>query len=221
MTPRARRGLENSPKEAPKGAPKEAPFGDGLACTLAAWISTAELKPGQRIGYLEELAGKFAVPLSRMRQAVRTLVEAGLLSQRVGAGGGIFVATEEKLALARVLKWALIAGRVQSSVVLEALAEIEALCASLAASRGDAMQLEVLASATRSDSFHDLLGESSGNAVLAWLRGALDRAIEAEPIPGDPDSVVYSHAHIVDAIRARDSEEAARRALLHRMPNRR
>ena len=200
-----------------------------VALELAARLEAEKVPPRSRIGNLRDLAQRLSVPFSRARQAVALLEGAGILRQRVGAGGGVFFDPAEDEAIARVLRLSMAAGRLDVETVAGALAEVEALCAALAAQSAAGDEGRRLEEVARSDAFHDVLAASTGNAALVLIRGALDRALEARleadegdrgRLARDPDDVVYSHAHIVDAVRMGNPKEAAERARAHRMPRR-
>lgn len=210
-----------------------------LSARLCAWLAQAGLEPGTRIGDRRSLAKSWNVSESTVREAVRTLEAAGVLEQRVGVGGGVFLASREAEAMAGVLLQSMALGRASRREAVETLADIEALIAAKAARSADAARLRKCEEAARAAAsanvaspgdglwdtgFHEALADCAGNRVLALLRRALTAAVvertrgaagRESGTPREPDHVTYSHSHIMDAVRAGDKAEAARRARRH------
>ncbi|NLE73234.1 MAG: FCD domain-containing protein [Actinobacteria bacterium] len=202
-----------------------------LAQRLVAWLEESGAKPGDRIGDRAGLADLWGVSASTMREAVRILEAAGILEQKVGAGGGVFFQPREADAIAGVLLWSAALGRIGDAALVRALAEIEGLIAAHAALRAGPEDVRRCERAARSDDasqrdslFHEVLTECAGNEMLGILRRALAEAVggragearaAGRSVGGNLDHVAYSHAYIVDAVRTGDAAEASRRARRH------
>ena len=207
------------------GSPRE------LAHRFVHWLVQSGVEPGTRIGDRAGLAEVWSVSPSTVREAVRILEAAGVLEQRVGVGGGGFFQPREADAIAGGLLWSAELGRVDDAALVRALAEVEGLIAAHAAryaGPGDVRRCEQAARgdvvSLRDSVFHEVLAECAGNDVLGVLRRALAQAVTrragqaraaGRSVGGDLDQVAYSHAHIVDAVRAGDAAEASRRARRH------
>ena len=76
---------------------------DEVAEALRAHIRDAGLGPGDRLGREEDLARRFGVSRPTVREAIRALSSAHLLTATKGPGGGIFVAATPEQGIGRSL----------------------------------------------------------------------------------------------------------------------
>ena len=191
---------------------------DVLARTLEEEIATGQLQPGERLDEVS-LANRFGVSRTPIREALRTLASSGLVEIRPRRGAAV-----ASFSLAAL------------SEMFEAMAELEALCARLAARRMTEEERDALAAAheacvaaARSGDadqyyfanvrFHELIYEGSHNGYLAEQVRALRRRLHPYRrlqlrVRGRIESSLAEHAAVVAAIRAADQtgSEAALRA---------
>src|SRR5215213_2320508 len=194
-------------------------------------ILAGDFKAGDRLPSEAELAKGFAVSRSTVREALRALVTAGLISTSPGATGGSFVEGIDHHALAERFGESVAnvvqLGTLTYAEVAEVRRMLEIPSARLAARNHTDEHIERLRdiidrekSTTVTDpavpglnaAFHQALAEASGNRMLAALVSALHRVtrpltyIETSPELGR-ESVIH-HLRIVSAIRKRDEDEA-------------
>jgi GntR family transcriptional repressor for pyruvate dehydrogenase complex len=198
-------------------------------------ISDGRLSPGEKLPAEREMAGRLRASRVSVREAYRSLAEAGLVSIRRGAEGGAFIADFDPVPLSRNLTFFLRLGRTSHEELTEARALLEPSVARLAARRAareDVARLEALLhreqAAPRGSGearcihldFHRLVAQCARNLPLAILTGAMaDLAAEvAQDIVIGPElheHIVSDHAHIFAAIRRRDEDAAAEVMLGH------
>ena len=95
-----------------------------LADTLAAHISRQGLRPGDRVGTLDEIRAEVGFARSTVSEAVRLLRERGVLEIRPGRSGGLFVADETPVIR---MRHTLLTARASTGSVREAIELREAL----------------------------------------------------------------------------------------------
>ncbi len=207
--------------------------GDTVAVQVLDLLKERRLLPGERLGDERELVAELGVSRTGLKDALLLLRAAGVVELRAGVKGGVFYQPQPVQALAGVLECHAGLLGLTAAQVQEAWIEVEALLASLAARRADEGQREtVLRSAGRGvshtgrpgyarlpDEFHEAVAEAAHSPVLALVSdalGELDVRLGAVRRGQSRDvSVVYSHGHIADAVRAGDGPEAARRMRIH------
>jgi DNA-binding FadR family transcriptional regulator len=203
---------------------------------IAEKVKLGELQVGDRLPSERALAEQMQISRPTLREAVKVLVDSGLVAVRRGAGGGMFVVTElvppELLARRRELRISEVAQ------VLEARRVLEPRVAALAAMRAgdeDFRALErtideqrrlaaaggVVASGNEDRflaldvRFHLGIARASGNAMLVGLVRQLyrdleiarDMAMHHETVP---DWVIDVHERTLAAIRSGDLEAVDR-----------
>lgn len=198
-------------------------------------ITEGRLAPGEKLPAEREMAGRLRASRVSVREAYRSLAEAGLINIRRGAEGGAFIADFDPAPVSRNLTFLLRLGRTSHEELTEARALLEPSVARLAARRARPADLERLEELMRSEraaprgsgearcihlEFHRLLAECARNLPLAVLiRGMNDLSFEiAQDIVISSDMhghIVDDHAEIFDAIRRRDEDAAAEAMLRH------
>jgi GntR family transcriptional regulator, transcriptional repressor for pyruvate dehydrogenase complex len=196
-------------------------------------ITDGRLAPGEKLPAEREMAERLRASRVSVREAYRSLAEAGLINIRRGAEGGAFIADFDPVPVSRNLTFLLRLGRTSHEELTEARALLEPSVARLAARRARGEDLERLEELMRSEQtvprdsgearcihlgFHRLVAECARNLPLSILiRGMNDLASEiAKDIVISNDMhahIVSDHAEIFDAIRRRD-EDAAEEAML-------
>lgn len=205
-----------------------------VAARIRRLIADGRLKPGDRLPPERELAAALGVSRTSVRDAIRTLEVAGLVEPRQGEGTVVRELSTDNLVapLASVLlsRRDLLADLMAVRKMIEpAMAreaarhatpeEIREMAAVLAR---QAARVEAGGVAIEEDSaFHDLIARASRNQVVLkvidvlmdLLREGRERSLQ---VRGRPQRSLRGHRQILEAIRRRDGEEAAR-AMLHHL----
>lgn len=203
-------------------------------------IASGQLRQGEKLPSEAALAELFGVSRATVREALRSLVSAGLIRTQPGAVGGSFVQKvgpdELSEMIATSMRSTLALGTIEHDEVATVRGMLEIPSARLAAeNRTDddlAAIQEVLdrerevafddpARAELEVKFHSLIARASHNNALTAVLGAL--RIVAQPAldqtaVGTARAVVRHHADIFEAIESGDpdaAEEAARKHLDH------
>ncbi|MCA1645071.1 MAG: FCD domain-containing protein [Chloroflexi bacterium] len=206
---------------------------DVVAQILGAFF-TGGLKPGEWIGTEAELAERFTVSRVTIRDAVSALAARGLIEVRVGARGGLRIASSDPDRLIDAFSIQLRLMGLSRDELLEAMLAIEPVTAALAAERATDAQIAALGALVEQSrgvfddpvqfaqlavGFHQALADMSGNRALRASLGAL-RSTQLEYM-GPPttrplaERVARLHTSILRAIAARDPELARERMVDH------
>ncbi|HEY0246853.1 MAG TPA: GntR family transcriptional regulator [Gryllotalpicola sp.] len=204
------------------------PLSEQIAEQLRRRIASGEFPVGARLPTELELTRELGVSRNSVREALRSLVHAGLLRAR--AGDGTYVAATSELAptLARRLELDAAADVAEVRLLLERegarLAAVRATDAQLAGLRQilaarDAAR-DFVGYAAADIAFHHALLEASGNVLLAELyrgTGGIEESV-LRITPFDSDFAVFSvtaleldraHHTVLAAIDAHDADAAA------------
>jgi DNA-binding FadR family transcriptional regulator len=195
-------------------------------------ILAGKFRAGDRLPSEAELARDFAVSRSTIREALRALSTAGLITTSPGATGGSFVEGVDHHSLGakfgESVENIVQLGSLTYSEVAEVRSLIEVPSARAAARNREDEHLSQLDEILQREkdvqvsdpavpdlnaSFHQVVAAASGNRLMAALVAALHRATHPLTyIDTSPDlgrrSVIH-HMRIVDAIRAQDEDAAA------------
>jgi GntR family transcriptional repressor for pyruvate dehydrogenase complex len=198
-------------------------------------ISRGRLSPGEKLPAEREMAERLGTSRVSVREAYRSLEEAGLIAIKRGAEGGAFIADFDHAPVSRRLAFMLRLGRTSHQEVTEARLLLEPPVARLAARRAEEEDLAQIAALLRQQEtairangdtrrfdlqFHRLVAQCAKNLPLAILMNSMaDLAVEEVrriDVTRDVDehNVSY-HGRIFDAIRRRDEEGAYRLMLRH------
>ncbi|MCL2803989.1 MAG: FadR family transcriptional regulator [Micrococcales bacterium] len=197
---------------------------DQVAARMRAQIVSGAWPVGSRIPTEPELVHLSGVGRNTIREAVQSLVHAGLLERRQGSGTYVISTSELPTAINRH-----IAGARQRDV-LEVRQALEMIAAALAASRRTSSQLEQarqllgqraaavvngdLEAMVETDlSLHLHIADMAHNEVLAELYGSVLDAVKANVRFNfqHQDEDGPFHEKLVEAIAKRDTDAAARR----------
>ena len=195
---------------------------------IAEQIKAGDLHTGDRLPSERELAAQMRISRPTLREAIKTLTEAGVLQVRRGQSGGIFVASElvprELLRSRQEIRFGEIAG------VLEARRLLEPRVAQLAAVHATDEDFAVMTQTidrqrelAASDDFlshedlflqldmkfHLALARATGNSTIVGLMRTLLRQLEiardmAMHAPLVPDWTIDIHSRTLAAVRAAD-----------------
>jgi GntR family transcriptional repressor for pyruvate dehydrogenase complex len=200
---------------------------------IHALIREGRWAPGDQIPPERELAERFRVSRTSVREALRALEMQGVIESR--QGGGTFVRTADTEALIPPLAAAILRGQRELTEVLEVRELIEPGIARLAARRATAehvAELEQLLERQREcianerpfvdedTAFHYTLARASDNHILLRLHNViLDLLRESRQsdlhVPDRPQMSLRGHEAILAAVVARDSEAAYLASLAH------
>jgi len=197
-------------------------------------LYSAGLKPGEWLGTEAELAERFNVSRVTIRDAVSALAARGLIDVRVGARGGLRVATSDPDRLIDAFSIQLRLMGLTRDELFEAMLAIEPVTAALTAERATEAQIGALRELVEQSKaafddpvqfaqlavgFHQALADMSGNRALRASLAAL-RSTQLEHM-GPPttrpiaERVARLHESILRAIAARDPDLARQRMVDH------
>lgn len=207
---------------------REPTLPEKVAQQLRSRIAGGEFAVGSLLPTESELSRELGVSRNSVREALRSLVHAGLLGARAGYGTFVRATSDLAPALARRVDLE------RDSDVAEVRLIIEREAARLAASRATAEQGQQLRVALEARlvctdgpsyvaadvAFHRLLLEASGNALLAelyrgiggneqWLSRLNDPQVDFAGETGNLRDIDNAHAAIVEAVTVGDSDGAA------------
>jgi DNA-binding FadR family transcriptional regulator len=202
-------------------------------------IAAGHLSAGDRLPPERELATRFQVSRTSVREAMRVLEALGIVSVRRGAENGATLLEEPGNALVQILRFHLALEHVSMASLVEFRVAIESWAAGVAAERrppdelGRAEQLlEHMESENldepsfleRDLAFHVELSRACGNElaglVLEGCRKAIGRTmlqatLEAGDWPAIREQLREQHREIYEAIRDGDRDEASARVADH------
>jgi DNA-binding FadR family transcriptional regulator len=195
---------------------------------IAERIKAGDLHVGDRLPSERELASIMRISRPTLREAVKTLVEAGVLEVRRGQSGGIFVASEliprDLLRSRQAIRVSEVAGVLEARRLLEPrVAQLAAVHASEEDFAAMAALIERKRTLAAADDFlenedlflqldlkfHLAMAHATRNSTVVSLMRSLfkrleiarDMAVHAPPVP---DWVIDVHERTLSAIRSAD-----------------
>jgi len=198
---------------------------------IAEKVRTGELRTGDRLPGERSLAAQMEISRPTLREAVKVLVEAGVLEVRRGPGGGMYVATD--VVPTDLVRHSASLRLAEIAPVLEARRMLEPQVAQLAAERAteedfEAMERSIEAMRRIVDGgwhqrhedrflqldvqFHLALARAAGNATVETLMRILLRQLEiardmAMHVPLIPEWTIGIHERTLAALRSGEPEE--------------
>ena len=190
-------------------------------------IVRGDLKPGDQLPAERELAQRFGVSRTAVREAVKALREKGLVEAY--SGRGTFITDGTTQAVRQSLDLMVKIGQPEGSKHLaEVRAILEPEIAALAAERIQESELaamrEAVAVMNRSGQdpqafieadldFHLALAEGAANPLILSLLDSIvgplrEQRLRIFQVPGGPDRGQFHHKRILEAIEHRDPERA-------------
>lgn len=171
----------------PGGTPRAT---DEIASRIRAELAAGRLGLGSRLPSERALSEHFGVSRNTLREALRSLEYAGLLSLHKGAHGGAFIASRGDQAITNGLQDLFSLGTIQPSQLTEARIWLEAVVVREACRRATADDLAALRRnvaeteaawasgdfplrAEKNIEFHRLLARMTGNPIMEVLVGAV------------------------------------------------
>lgn len=192
------------------------------------------MMPGDRLGTESDLAEQFGVSRITIRDAIRSLEAQGIVTVRVGAGGGLRIAESDPDRYADALSIQLHLMGITWEELTEAMRSVEPSTAGLAARHASGEQVARLrglvdeAHAALDDAarftdlaldFHLAVAEAAGNrairAFLRSLRSAQHMKFEENTSREVAERVARMHGEILDAIADGDADLATSRMNEH------
>ena len=189
-------------------------------------IAQGTLKPGDRLPPERELATRFGVARSSIRDAVRTLEVMGILEPRQGAGTVVRDLSADSLVVP--LATVLVRKRELVSELLDVRRMLEPGLAARAAKNAtveEVLELEDIlrrqaVSIEEDSEFHYVIGKAARNSVVLkvldvlmdLLRESRARSLQA---PGRPERSYAGHMRVLRAIKRRDPEAAEKAVRKH------
>jgi len=201
---------------------------------VRALIADGQLKSGDRLPPERDLAERFRVSRTSVREALRSLQSRGLIEIR--AGEGAFVRDVSAEALIEPLALVILPYREAVGELFEARRLLEPAIAAMAAQRATREEVaemdRILADQAREvargrtgmaqdSALHAAIAQSAHNRAIVRIVSALVDLLaqsreESLLIAGRPTRSHKDHRRILDAIRRRD-EAGARRAMLEHL----
>lgn len=196
-------------------------------------IAEGKLRSGDRLPPERELAEKFRVSRTSVREALRALESRGLIEIRAGEGAFVRDVTVETLI--EPLALVILPHREAVGELFEARRLLEPAIAALAASRATPEDLAEMdrileeqarevtqgrTGVTQDAAFHAALASSAHNRAISRIVNALIDLLtqsreESLQTPGRPARSYSDHLGILEAIRHRDGVAAQRAVLDH------
>jgi GntR family transcriptional repressor for pyruvate dehydrogenase complex len=191
-------------------------------------VRRGTLKPGDKLPPERALAEQFGASRNAVREALRSLEHAGLISLQKGAHGGAFITDGDPGAVAQSIQDLMHLGGLSLGDVTDARLLIESAIVAAAVARGTDADFDRLAAnidavealtrdrdldakAERNIQFHVLLAECTHNPVLILImRTLMDvlRAVHRPVTAEDTDDIIRSRRRFLAHLRARDTEGA-------------
>ena len=204
---------------------------DEIADRLRAHIQDEGLLPGDRLGKEEDLARRFGVSRPTVREAIRTLSSAHIVTAAKGRGGGIFVSATpeqgigrsvtaavatlletntfsiEELLETRVLLEVPLAGLAAQHAGPEEIAELHALIREAESDDGDVLELDARVHRT----IARIAGNRLAGALSEWITDVLLAPLHRLVEPAVVDGVIVDqHQALLRAIERGDPSAAER-----------
>jgi GntR family transcriptional repressor for pyruvate dehydrogenase complex len=196
---------------------------------IKAKIFAGKLTPRDRLPSEKELAEQFGLSRITVRDALRILESQGLITIKVGAGGGAFVADPNMQSANDLMTDLLRLQRASTRELIEARLVIETSIVTYASERATAADLQSLQQAIdaaragraagdshftpHSVDFHIALASAAKNQVLLFtvnsFRTLFYETLE-KLLPDDQMALraIADHQKILDAVAAHDAEQA-------------
>jgi GntR family transcriptional repressor for pyruvate dehydrogenase complex len=196
---------------------------------IVALLRSGRLAPHDRLPSERRLAEAFAVSRVTVRDALRTLEAQGLMSVRVGAGGGAFVTAPSDEVVGERLTDLLTLSPIDPDHIAEARLMMELGILDLVLARATETDLEALRAVceraqeslargeydrTTAEQFHARLAEATHNGAVARLAASFRRPLRLaalrarEPAADAHQRTVEDHRELVEAIARRDRDTA-------------
>ena len=234
---------KNKPEKAPRQARSTLLFSpvvgtrpaDEIQSQIRVLLSGQQLKAGDRLPSERELAEQFSVSRNTVRQALRSLVDSGLLDMKKGAAGGAFIRDGGGDAVMAGLTDLYSLGKIQPSHLTEVRILIGVETVRLACERATPEEVDALAAnvklaeqAVREGNmqlrtahnleFYRMLARMTRNPLLVVLTDsvmAMTQRFAEEFMRTGTSTVMPFRKQLLRDLRAGDAEAAAERTRQH------
>lgn len=190
-------------------------------------IASGKIKIGDRLPAERELAAQFGISRSGVREALRSLEIAGLITLQKGANGGSFV-TSSQDSLTRSFQTMVTVGHLSIEDLAEAREGTLELVVRLASQRATPAQIKrlqqdvkrtalaleesvYLTDPSLTQEFYTIMAEATGNQVIVALVKAMSymvfKALRPLHVPVYFD-IIQFRTHLIDLLEKRQEEEA-------------
>lgn len=206
-----------------------------VAQRIVAEIADRNLEPGAPLPSEREMLETYNVARGTLREAMRYLEMQDVVTMKIGPGGGPLVSGRSTRAVASTVALMAHLAHTPFRDVLEARLVLEPALAIRAAERATDEQLDLIDESVNvmqdstddldtflneNATFHGLIADAAGNAVLDGFLGSLHWIIDATPLGADytvPErkAVAKAHVRIAAKLRERDPAGAAAAMLAH------
>jgi GntR family transcriptional regulator, transcriptional repressor for pyruvate dehydrogenase complex len=210
-----------------------------VAFEIRRYLSTRDLRPGERLGTEQELAAEFGVSRPTLREGLRLLAGSHLIRATRGPGGGIFVDSTQNEGMSRNVSESIATmletDHVSLDELLAARLSLEVPLAGLAAQNAsDTTAAELLAAIAEAEGnhpaaeafriadarFHRVIAAAAHNEILraftSWTLDVLQPSlIDTIGDSIDGDAILRQHGEIQRAIRLRQPAAAQRAMRRH------
>lgn len=211
------------------GVPMAARLFEDICIDIRRQIASGQLKPGDKLPAERELGEIFSVGRSVIREALRSLEEAGILEFRRGVTGGAFIRTGDPNTMIRAVTDLVFLGTISLENLTEARTCLLQFTAELAAQRGteedfarlqenidEIAIIDIYADEPRTVAavarFYDLLGYAAKNEMMVFLIHSLSEVVGQVLLRARPnfrDNVVASRRRVLQHLRNRDAAAAS------------
>lgn len=206
-----------------------------IADRIREQLRAGQLRPGDKLPAERELARQLGTSRNAVREALRSLEHAGLITLQKGAHGGAFITDGNPGAVSQSMQDLLHLGGLSLDDVTEARMLIEESVVELATARATADDLDRLdanidaaealtqggnfdAKAELNMEFHNLVAECTGNPVLVLLMRTLMellRTVHRPVTAEDTEDIIRVRRRFMACLRARDAGAAKREMRAH------
>jgi GntR family transcriptional repressor for pyruvate dehydrogenase complex len=201
--------------------------------TITDLIMRRVWKPGDMIPSEKDLAVRFGVGRSTIREAVKSLAILGVFESR--AGGGSFVREPNSELLSGALRWGLMLSERNLDDLMDVRALIEIECVGRAAERRTPETLELLAAAIEEMKnhegsadlfmaidmkFHNAVSRAADNPIFESISSTIQAMVriwypKTYYIPETKSQTIAEHLRIADALIAQDRAAAVEAMRVH------
>jgi GntR family transcriptional regulator, transcriptional repressor for pyruvate dehydrogenase complex len=214
---------------------KKRRLSDEVTAQIRARIAAGELGPGDKLPAERQMADSFAVSRGAVREGLRNLELAGVVSMQHGVHGGAFITHGDPGLMSDNLKDLFHLGGVSLSDLTEARIWIETLVSRIVCERGteedfsaltaNVDEAEELYQQGRFDDkidvnveFHNILARATHNAMMVMMMGALMEVMRdfAHDTGGERhDLTIKARRKFLKLLRTRDADGAAKAMETH------
>lgn len=198
-------------------------------------VADGTLQPGHRLPGERELAEQFDISRSGVREALRSLEQAGLVEARTGVNGGFYIRSGEPEGITQAVRDMVALGQMPTASVTEARIELTNVALRLACQRASEAELDAIEADidfhaelfrhgrgsrnVRSvGEFYRLLARATHNEVIVMLVDALSevvRTLLARIDPKPREDMISVRRKVLRHLRARDADKACAAMTLH------